>query len=60
MKTLTLDDFFGYLVGAGVVYSFWMVIDLFFGKFDWIFFFVYWDAMFLIILLSHWFLEDEE
>jgi len=48
----TWDDFWAFMVGAGVVYTFWLILDLISGSgFRLWFFLFYWDVMFLIILI---------
>jgi len=52
----TWSEFWAFICGAGVVYTFWLILDLIgeSGFRLWYFFF-YWDAMFFFILLLRWF-----
>jgi len=46
-------EVFGQLIGASVVYLGFVIIDwLITHKFDPVFFFVYWDLMLVVILIS--------
>ena len=51
----TLDDLLAFMCGAGVVYTFWLILDLISGSgFRTWFFFLYWNCMFLFILFLRW------
>jgi uncharacterized protein (DUF983 family) len=47
----TWDDFWAFMVGAGVVYTFFVILDLVVDKtFQLWFFFLFWSIMFIVIL----------
>jgi hypothetical protein len=51
----TWDDFWAFIIGAGVIYVFFVMLDLITGSgFRVWFFFAFWDFMFLVILFIRW------
>jgi len=54
MKGFEPERILGFFVGTGIVYLFFVILDLVLGKgFNTIYFFVYWDLMlFFMIVLS--------
>ena len=51
---IPLSQFLAYLVGAGCVYVFFVMLDIISGSgFSWYFFFGYWDIMFMLVIFLH-------
>ena len=51
---IPLSEFLAYIVGAGVVYTFFTFLDVISGDgFNWLFFFMFWDIQFMLILILH-------
>ena len=54
MNRLSLDNFLGWIAGAGTVYVFWVLLNVLAGDgFSWFFFFIFWDIQFMLILILH-------